>query len=73
MRDLRADRILLLALGVPALLAVAQQQWLRQRPPRLVALTPAAASAGFAPERLDAVCRSCIVMLGVAVVFAPAH
>jgi hypothetical protein len=46
MRDLRADRILLLALGVPALLAVAQQQWLRQRPPRLVALTPAAASAG---------------------------
>jgi hypothetical protein len=38
-----------------------------------VRLTPAAASAGFAPERLDAVCRSCIVMLGVAVVFAPAH
>ncbi|MEB3255543.1 MAG: hypothetical protein VKJ05_04050 [Synechococcaceae cyanobacterium] len=40
------DRDLLLALGLPALLAVLQQQWLWRRPPRLLALTPAAASAG---------------------------
>jgi hypothetical protein len=40
------DRTLWLALGLPALLAVVQQQWLLRQPPRLLALTPAAASAG---------------------------
>ena len=46
MRPAPVRRPLLLALGLPALLALAQQQWLRQRPPRLLALAPAAASAG---------------------------
>ena len=36
----------LLTLGLPALLALGQQQWLMRRPPRLLALEPAAASAG---------------------------
>jgi hypothetical protein len=46
MRRRPPDRRLLLALGLPALLALIQQQELRQRPPRLLALTPAVASAG---------------------------
>jgi hypothetical protein len=40
------DRSLWLVLGLPVLLAVVQQQWLWRRPPRLLALTPATASAG---------------------------
>jgi hypothetical protein len=40
------DRRWLLALGLPALLALTQQQWLLRRPPRLLALESAAASAG---------------------------
>lgn len=46
MRRSPADRALRLALALPLLLALVQQQWLRQRPPRLVALSPAAASSG---------------------------
>jgi hypothetical protein len=38
---------------------------------RCVRLNPAAASAGFAPGRLDAFCRSFFVIFGVAAVFAP--
>ncbi|QPN66602.1 hypothetical protein [Synechococcus sp. CBW1006] len=44
-------RQLLLALGVPAVLALAQQQWLLRQPPRLEALEPAPASSGPAALR----------------------
>lgn len=43
---------LLLALGLPALLALAQQQWLVRQPPRLERLTSASASVG--PAALEA-------------------
>jgi hypothetical protein len=49
MRSLQ--RRLALALGIPLLLALAQQQLLRRLPPRLEALEPAAASAGPAALR----------------------
>ncbi|MFO0037413.1 MAG: hypothetical protein ACK522_00510 [Synechococcaceae cyanobacterium] len=52
MKRRRRDRRWLLALGLPALLALGQQQWLLRRPPRLLALEPAAASAGPAALRL---------------------
>ncbi|MEB3262163.1 MAG: hypothetical protein VKK94_04305 [Cyanobacteriota bacterium] len=39
-------RSVLLALGLPALLAVVQQQWLLRQPPRLLALRQAPASSG---------------------------
>jgi hypothetical protein len=52
MTQRRRDRRWLLALGLPALLALGQQQWLMRRPPRLLALEPAAASAG--PAALSA-------------------
>jgi len=45
-RHRRRERRWLLALGLPALLALAQQQWLLRRPPRLLPLEAAAASAG---------------------------
>lgn len=43
---------LLLALGLPSLLALAQQQWLQRQPPRLDRLGSAAASVG--PAALEA-------------------
>jgi len=51
-RHRRRERRWLLALGLPALLALAQQQWLLRRPPRLLTLEAAAASAG--PAALQA-------------------